>query len=128
MRQRLFLLILLVSTLASTCTQLDETGTRIRVRNELDNELRDLVWSFNSGQEEGTENRLRPGRATGYVRFDGADECEFQFEALLVGTGGINGGFINCIGPQPISEGAWTLSLRRPMSGNLEFETVLTQD
>jgi len=110
------------------CTQVDETGTRIRVRNELDNELRDLVWSFNSGQNEGKENRLRPGRATSYVRFDGADECEFQLEALLVGTGSISGGFAVCGEPVPITEGPWTLTIRRPLNGNLEFETVLVQD
>ncbi len=125
---RQFFLLLLICTLGATCTQVDETGTRIRVRNELDNELRDLVWSFNSGKDEGKENRLRPGRATGYVRFDGADECEFRLEALLVGTGDITGGFINCVVAQPIAEGAWTLSIRRPLSGNLEFETVLVQD
>lgn len=125
---RQFLFLFLLCSLASTCTQLDETGTRIRVRNELDNELRDLVWTFNSGQDEGTENRLRPGRTTSYVRFDGADQCEFQLEALLVGTGGITGGFVVCGEPAPISEGAWTLNIRRPLSGNLEFETVLVRD
>lgn len=124
---RQFLLLLLALSL-TTCTQLDETGTRIRVRNELDNELRDLVWTFNSGQNEGTENRLRSGRTTDYVRFDGADRCEFRFEALLVGTGDIFGGFVNCADPQPIAEGAWTLTVRRLMSGTSEFETVLVQD
>lgn len=125
---RQFFLLLLLSSLISTCTQPDETGTRIRVSNELDNELRDLVWSFNSGQDEGTETRLRPGRATGYVRFDGADECEFQLEALLVGTGNISGGFISCVVAQPVAEGAWTLSLRRSTSGSSEFTTELIQD
>jgi hypothetical protein len=124
---RQFLLILLLFTL-TTCSLVDENGTRIRVRNELDNELRDLVWTFNSGQNEGTESRLRPGRATGYVRFDGADECEFQLEALLVGTGTITGGFVICGEPAPIAEGAWTLTLRRPLNGMSEFETVLLRD
>jgi len=125
---RQFFLLFLVCTLGSTCTPSDETGTRIRVRNELDNKLRDLTWSLNSGRDNGTEDRLRPGRATAYVRFDGVDACDFQLEALLVGTGTITGGFVVCGEPAPIAEGPWTLTVRRPVLGTQEFEITLAQD
>jgi hypothetical protein len=121
-------LLLLAIFLVSACGSGDTTGTRIRVRNELDNELRDLSWSFNFGTDEGTDNRLRPGNATDYKRFDGADRCGFQLEALLVGTGNITGGFGICGQPDPIAEGAYTLVVRRPSSGTSEFETVLVED
>ena len=112
----------------ANCANGDTTGTRIRVKNELDNELRDLTWSFNFGTDEGTDNRLRPGRVSDYKRFDGADRCGFQLEALLVGTGTITGGFSICGQPDPISEGPYTLVVRRPVGGTSEFETVLVED
>lgn len=118
----------LVVLLVSACGSGDTTGTRIRVKNELDNELRDLSWSFNFGEEEGTDNRLRAGSSTDYKRFDGADRCGFQLEALLVGTGNITGGFGICGQPDPIAEGPYTLVVRRPVSGTSEFETVLVED
>jgi hypothetical protein len=124
----LFALLLLSVLIVSACGDGDTTGTRIRVQNELDNELRDLSWSFNFGTDEGTDDRLRPGRSTNYKRFDGAEQCGFQLEALLVGTGTITGGFSSCGMPAPIPEGAYTLVVRRPTSGTSEFETVLRED
>ncbi len=123
-----YLFLLFALLLGSACTNGDNTGTRIRIKNELDNELRDLSWSFNFGTDEGTNGRLRPGRSTDYKRFDGADQCGFQLDALLVGTGAISGGFAICVQPSPIAEGPYTLIVRRPSSGNLEFETVLVED
>lgn len=123
----LLLLVISILTLAN-CGNGDDTGTRIRVKNELDNELRDLSWSFNFGVDVGTDSRLRSGRSTDYKRFDGGDRCGFQFEALLVGTGAITGGFGLCNQPDPISEGPYTLVVRRPVGGTSEFETVLVED
>ncbi|TXF91498.1 hypothetical protein FUA23_02035 [Neolewinella aurantiaca] len=123
MRHLIFLVFI---CLVSSCG--DTSGTRIRVQNELDNELRDLTWSYNSGVEKGEENRLRPGKKTRYQRFDGADECNFQLEAQLVGTGGITGGFQNCVQPAPIPEGKWTLRISRSASGTSEFFTELIED
>lgn len=122
MRSVLLSLCFLSLILFSACDDellFSSEGVYIRLQNDTDTPLTDLVFSF--GFEESNEfvHRLRPGRASGYHRFDDADHCSGIFlEGNLASGETIAIGRANCAIPDPIAPGRYSFSIRQETFSN----------
>ena len=84
-------------------------ATKIRVVNATSFNLEDATLSFGGTPEE--IDFLAAGDDTRYFRFDGADDCERQFNGQLQSFGSIESDFRACGQPEPIPPGKYSLTI-----------------
>jgi len=91
----------------------DEEGIYIRLKNDTGSELNDLNYSFGFEEETRFVDRITPGRASLYHRFENADRCSGIFLEGTVATGStIEFGRALCAIPAPIAPGCYSFVIR----------------
>ena len=100
------ILLPLLFLLITACTG---DATRVRIVNNTSFNLEEVTFSF--GGEETELSLVRAGDESRYFRFDGADDCQREFIGQLQSFGEVESGFWNCVQPEPITPGKYSLLL-----------------